>query len=289
MGDTSLPVVVGIDGTDASNRALRYAVAEARRRGVGLIIAHAISETQPIATPVALYNVDAFTEVSRRLVDDAERTVHDLEPELRVETVVKAGSRAGVLAAVGEQASLIVVGHRHRSLASRIMTHSTATGVAARAHCAVTIVPETWAAPEREGHLVVGVDEAAAEHDALEVAFDEAGRRRARLVVLHAWRLPTAYDETVVSQVAVEDWQADAAGQMREALAPLLAAHPDVEVEFDVRHEHPAYALAKASKDADAVVVGRHAHRGPAGTGLGATVRTLIRESLCPVVVAPRR
>lgn len=288
MVDTSLPVVVGIDGTDASNRALRYAVGEARRHGVGLTLVHAISETQPIATPVALYNVEAFEKVSQRLVAEAEREVRELEPGLKVRTVVTPGPRARVLAEAGQQASMIVVGHRIRSLASRVLTHSTATGLAARAHLPVVVVPEAWTEPERPGLVVVGVDEAVADHDALAVAFEEAAARRSKLVVLHAWRLPTAYDELLVSQVAVEDWQADAAGRLRESLAPLLAEHPDVEVEFDVRHEHPAYALAKASKDADAVVVGRRAHHGPAGTGLGSTVRTLIHESLCPVIVAPR-
>lgn len=289
MVTTSLPVVVGVDGDAQSDRALRYAVAEAHRHGAGITVVHAINETQPIATPVALYNVDAFGDVARRLVTDAEKVVHELDPELSVRTVVEPGPCADVLARVGDHASAIVVGHRDRSLVSRILTHSVATGVAARAHSPVVVVREGWEEPQEPGPVVVGVDEATTEHDALEVAFAEAERRGRRLVVLHAWRLPTAYDAQLVSQVAVEEWRAEAVDRLSSALAPLRKEHADVEVEVDARHEHPASALVKASVGADLVVVGRRGHAAPFGHHLGSTGRALIREAACPVMVAPQR
>ncbi len=289
MAITSLPVVVGVDGDAQSDRALDYAVGEARRRGAGITIVHVITETQPIATPVALYNVDAFGAVARRLVADAEQTVHALDPDLQVRTVVEPGPGSAVLATVGEGASAIVVGHRHRSLVSRILTHSIATGLAARAHAPVISVPQGWEEPRQPRPVLVGVDEATAEHDALRAAFVEAELRDVGLVVLHAWRLPTAYDAAIVSQVAVEEWRSDAAEQLRSALAPLCEEHPQVGVEVLVRHEHPAPALVKASRDADLVVVGRRGHGAPFGHHLGSTGRALIREAACPVMVAPQR
>lgn len=289
MVTTSLPVVVGVDGDAQSDRALRYAVAEAHRHGAGITVVHAITETQPIATPVALYNVGAFADVARRLVADAEKVVHELDPHLPVRTVVEGGACADVLARVGDRATVIVVGHRDRSLVSRILTHSVATGVAARAQSPVVVVPEEWQEPDRAAPVVVGVDEATAEHDALEVAFVEAEHRSRRLVVLHAWRLPTAYDAQLVSQVAVEEWRSEVVDRLSDALAPLREEHPDVEVEVDARHEHPASALAKASAGADLVVVGRRGHRAPFGHHLGSTGRALIREAACPVLIAPQR
>lgn len=289
MVTTSLPVVVGVDGDEHSARALRYAVSEAHRHRAGITIVHAINETQPIATPVALYNADAFSEVARRLVADAEKAVHELDPDLHVRTVVEPGSCAAVLATVGENASAIVVGHRDRSLVSRILTHSIATGVAARAHSPVVSVPQGWEEPQQPRPVVVGVDEATSEHDALVVAFAQAERRNTALVVLHAWRLPTAYDETIVSQVAVEEWRADAVDQLSTALASMREEHPGVEVEVAVRHEHPASALVKASHGSDLVVVGRRGHGAPFGHHLGSTGRALIREAACPVMIAPQR
>ncbi len=103
--DTSLPIVVGVDGSEQSDRAVRYAVIEARRRGCGITLVHAIHETAPMAAMLPLYSIEAFTEVGRRLVEDAEKLAHDLDPDVDVGTSVKAGSRVGVLVDAGEKAS----------------------------------------------------------------------------------------------------------------------------------------------------------------------------------------
>ncbi|HEX6248866.1 MAG TPA: universal stress protein [Nocardioidaceae bacterium] len=286
--ESDLPVVVGVDGSDQSDRAVRYAVAEARRRGVGITLVHAVHETAPMAAMLPLYSVEAFAEVGRRLVHDAERMAKDLDPGVEIATSVKGGSRVGVLVEAGEHASAIVLGHRSRSLAGRVLTSSTTTGVAARAHCPVVCVPDTWAAGGERGRVVVGIDESDASHDALHLAFHEARRRGARLVVLHAWKLPTAYDDISYSQVAVEDWLATATEEMEKTLAPFREVYPDVDVEVDLRHEFAGPALLSATEEADLIVVGRRGHGAPLGIYLGSLARMLIREGKCPVVVAPQ-
>src|SRR5512134_3754662 len=120
--DTGLPVVVGIDGSEQSDRALRYAVEEARRRGVGITLVHAVHETAPMAAMLPLYSVESFAEVGRRLVGDAERLALEIHPDVEVGTSVKGGSRVGVLVDAGKHASQIVLGHRSRSLAGRVLT-----------------------------------------------------------------------------------------------------------------------------------------------------------------------
>lgn len=286
--DTNLPVVVGVDGSEQSDRAVRYAVTEARRRGAGITLVHAVYETAPMAAMLPLYSVEAFTEVGRRLVDDAQKNVHDLDPTIEVQTSVRPGSRVGVLVDAAEHASLVVLGHRTRSLAGRVLTSSTTTGVAARAHCPVVSVPESWAEGGELGRVVVGVDESDASHDALAVAFHEAMRRNAKLVVLHAWRLPTAYDDISYSHTAVEDWLGTAREEMAKTLEPFREVHPDVEVETDLRHEFVGPALIDAAANADLMVVGRRGHGAPLGIYLGSLARMLIREGKCPVEVVPQ-
>lgn len=288
LKESDLPVVVGVDGSEQSDRAVRYAVAEARRRGVGVTFVHAVHETAPMAAMLPLYNVEAFAEVGHRLVGDAERLARTLDPDLEIAKSVKGGSRVGVLVEAGEHASAIVLGHRSRSLAGRVLTSSTTTGVAARAHCPVLSVPDSWAAGGERGRVVVGVDESDAAHDALHLAFHEARRRGARLVVLHAWKLPTAYDDISYSQVAVEDWLASAREEMDKTLAPFREVYPEVEVEVDLRHEFAGPALLSATEDADVIVVGRRGHGAPLGIYLGSLARMLIREGKCPVLVAPQ-
>jgi nucleotide-binding universal stress UspA family protein len=286
--ETNLPVVVGVDGSEQSDRAVQFAVAEARRRETGMTLVHAVHETAPMAAMLPLYSVEAFAEVGRRLVGDAERLVLDLDPSMEVATSVKGGSRVGVIVDAAEHASVVVLGHRSRSLSGRILSHSTSSGVAARAHCPVVSVPDTWAPGGEHGRIVVGIDESAASHDALDLAFGEARRRKARLVVLHAWRLPTAYDDISYSRLAVDEWMDEAAAEMEKTLAPFREVYPEVEVEIALRHEYAGPALVAASEDADLIVVGRRGHGAPLGVYLGSLARLLIREGRCPVEVAPQ-
>lgn len=286
--DTRLPIVVGVDGSEHSDRAVRYAVVEARRRGCGLLLVHAIHETAPMAAMLPLYSIEAFTDVARRLVEDAERLALDVDPDVDVSTSVKAGSRTGVLVEAAENASLVVLGHRSRTFAGRIVTSSTTTGTAARAHCPVVSVPDTWVPGEERGRIVVGVDESDASHDALDVAFREARLREARLIALHAWRLPAAYDDVSFSQVSVDDWMAAARDLMEKTLEPFREVYPDVEVEIVLRHEFIGPALVAATETADLMVVGRRGHGAPLGVYLGSLARMLIREGRCPVEIAPQ-
>jgi len=286
--ETGLPVVVGVDGSEQSDRAVHYAAEEARRRGVGMTLVHAVHETAPMAAMLPLYSVESFAEVGRRIVGDAERLALGLQPDVEIGTSVKGGSRVGVLVDAGEHASLIVIGHRSRSLTGRVLTSSTTTGVAARAHCPVVSVPDTWVPGAQHGRVVVGVDESGASHDALDLAFREARSRGARLVVMHAWRLPTAYDDISYSRVAVEEWMGEAREEMEKTLAPFRDAYKDVEVEIDLRHEYAGPALAESTEGADLLVVGRRGHGAPMGVYLGSLARMLIREGKCPVEIAPQ-
>jgi nucleotide-binding universal stress UspA family protein len=285
---TTGPIVVGIDGTEHSDRAVRYAVAEARRRQAPLTLVNAVHETAPMAAMLPLYSVEAFVEVGQRLVDDAEKLARDIDPTVEVGTSVKGGSRVGVLVDAGEHASLIVLGHRSRHGAGRVLASSTTSGVAARSHCPVVSVPDSWTGEDTLGRVVVGVDESEASHDALSVAFAEARRRAATLVVLHAWRLPSAYDDIAWSRGEVEDWMRTAGEEMDKTLAPFRDAFPDVAVEVDLRHEYAGPAMLSATEGADLIVVGRRGHGSPFGIYLGSLARMLIREGRCPVEVAPQ-
>lgn len=283
-----LPVVVGVDGSEQSDRAVRYAVAEARRRGSGITLVHAVHETAPMAAMLPLYSMESLTEVGQRLVDDAERLALDLDPHVDVGTSVKSGGRVGVLVEAGEHASQIVLGHRSRSLASRVLTSSTTTGVAARAHCPVVSVPDCWIPGTDYGRVVAGIDESNASHDAVSLAFGEARRRNAQLVILHAWRLPTAYDDISYSRISADDWMASAREEMEKTLAPFREVYPEVDVDIDLRHEYAGPALAAATEGADLIVVGRRGHGAPMGIYLGSLARMLIREGRCPVEIAPQ-
>lgn len=286
--DLQHPVVVGVDGTDQSSRAVRFGVQEAKRHGCGVLLVHAIHETTPMAPMLPLISVETLAEVGDRIVADAKKLVLDInDNEVPVQTLVRPGSRTQVLCEAGENARMIVLGHRDRSLLGRVFTQATTTGVGARAHCPVVSVPATWTAGHDYGRIVIGLDGSAPSKDALALAFQAAADREAKLTVLHAWKLPSGYDDIIASRVMVDDWMKHAGEQMENIVAPWRELYPDVEVEIDLRHQYPAHALVGATEGADLVVVGRRGHGAPLGVYLGSLARTLIREARCPVEIAP--
>lgn len=289
VSDRDLPIVVGVERGEHSDRAVRYAVVEARRRGCGLLLVHAVHATLPMAAMLAQDSIETFTAVGQRLVDEAARIAHELDPELDVRTRVQVGHGAGVLVDAGEEAQLIVLGHRSRTFAGVVLASATTTGTAARAHCPVISVPDTWSPDREHGRIVVGLDESDPSHEALDVAFHEARLRRARLTVLHAWRLHDAYAEIAAPPEAEDGWMAEARNLVEKTLEPFREVYPDVEVEIVLRHEFAAPALAEATETADLIVVGRRGHGAPLGVYLGSLARMLVREGRCPVEIAPQR
>jgi nucleotide-binding universal stress UspA family protein len=73
------------------------------------------------------------------------------------------------------------------------------------------------------------------------------------------------------------------------ALGEVGAPGSGVPVEVHVRRARPAEALIAASRDADLLVLGRHATTAPAGSHLGPVARSVVREACCPVLLTRPR
>ena len=281
------PIVVGVDGTEESQVAVRFAALEARRNGCGLRLVHAMPETVPMAPMLPLISVETLDQVGHRIVNGAKQLAYDVvDGDLQVEGVVRPGSRVRVVLAAAEDARMVVLGRRDRSLLGRVFTGSTCAGVAPRSRCPVVSVPNGWAPEDPSGPVVVGVKDARSSRDALAAGFALAAQRGTRLVVLHAWKLPSGYDDIVVSRDAVDEWIASAKTMVEDLLDDWRGSYPEVNVEIDLRHEYPAPALVAASERAGLLVLGRHGQHTPWGMRLGSKAHALLRESRCPVLIA---
>lgn len=283
------PIVVGVDGSEQGLHAVQFAVDEARRSGCGVRLVHALPEVAATSPAVPLAAYEILDDVAQQVMQRAEETARARGGgHVRLEKVVRTGTRVHVLVEASEGARLVVMGHRERSQRERAMTASTSTGVAARAHCPAVCIPSTWRGPELQGRVVVGIEDPAQADELLSRAFAVASGRRSRLRVLHAWRLQRPYDDVMVGESEVSDWAAQVTGLLEASTADLRSAFPEVEVEIDVRHLDPASALMAASDEADLLLLGRRRHTAPRGQ-LGPTARALIRESRCPVEITAER
>jgi nucleotide-binding universal stress UspA family protein len=140
-------VLVGVDGSPESGAALKYAVAEAGRRGARLrVVATYFPEyavhgrTQPLTASETGIEVDIEAQ-TRRMVEEA--LVDDAAPP--VDIVVAAGPAAGVLIDKSGEVDVLVLGHRGRGGFASMLLGSVSLQCVLHAHCPVIVVRPTGA------------------------------------------------------------------------------------------------------------------------------------------------
>jgi nucleotide-binding universal stress UspA family protein len=105
-------IVVGIDASEHAERALKWALDEARLRGADLELVHAVHQPDIAAMPAVLPmpTHEQLVDAGNQLVDEALAKV-DTEG-VSVTRDVRSGGAAGVLCARAQDAELVVVGAR---------------------------------------------------------------------------------------------------------------------------------------------------------------------------------
>jgi nucleotide-binding universal stress UspA family protein len=278
-------VVVGVDGSERGYAGVRYAVQEASWWGVPLDIVNVVPGYLPVG-PLLMLPDGSLQAFSGSVIEHAAELAHEMAPELEVVTHIKAGGRVHELAEFAREARVLVVGARHLTVAEHIWTGATVTGVVSRSVCPVVVVPPTWEPSEPRGRVVVGYKSPQHCVELFDEAFSLADQRGAELVVLHAWKLPSAYDDLVAARVQAESWNAEEAARIETQLADCREAYPRVPARVEVVHERPVRALVEASRSADRLVLVKPAHGGYFHH-LGSTARGVLRMSTCPVEVVP--
>ncbi|OLT01363.1 hypothetical protein BJF90_32455 [Pseudonocardia sp. CNS-004] len=220
-----LGVVVGVDGSRIGLDAVRWAVAEARLRGLPLQILH--------AAPYAAGST-AGTHRARDILARAFTVAHRADPALPVTTHHTERTASPSLLDAAQRAQLLVIGMGGGERPEEVLIGSVALDVSGRSPCPVAVV-RGGHRPAPAAPVLVGVDDPAIDAAALTVAFDDAHRHRGRVVVLHA-------GHAVPFGLA--------------ALAPWTARFPDVPVELTVEPGSPVPALLAAAVDARLVVLG---------------------------------
>ncbi|KUI20523.1 universal stress protein [Mycobacterium sp. GA-1285] len=131
------PVLVGIDGSPASEEATALAFDEASRRGVGLSAMHAWSDASfpSIGSDWERYEDGGHRVLAERLAGWQERY-----PDVRVQRMIVSDDPARRLVEASSEAQLVVVGSRGRGGFSNLVLGSVATKVAQSAKAPVIVV-----------------------------------------------------------------------------------------------------------------------------------------------------
>lgn len=292
MASRAPRVIVGVDGTEGSVEALRWAAHEAARRSWHL---HVMTCAElPVSVEAGLSGFGAIDgAIVRRTVTECEAVnaraveaarVFGLGIEVSGDTVL--GSPANALAASPHMEDLLVVGAASRPGRMADVLGSVASLVAHRSHSPVAVV---------HGHdhdasirrIVVGVDGSVGSDAALDWAIEEALICEADLVLVHGWVYPYQGPRTGVTEPR-DEMRLDA---MRTLEASALRAHglaPSLRCHPIISEQSPANAIVASAIDADLVVVGTRGHGGFTSLVLGSVSRTVLQHSPVPVVVVPQ-
>jgi nucleotide-binding universal stress UspA family protein len=142
----SKAIVVGVDGSDASDEALRWAAEEARLRSAPLVAVYAWSfiPPQPLGDPgmlaVPAGQLDAESASAREALAEAVGTALGADPGVEVEQKLVEGDPGEVLVAESEAAELLVVGSHGRSGLKAALLGSVSRHVVSHAACPVVVV-----------------------------------------------------------------------------------------------------------------------------------------------------
>jgi len=149
-------ILVAVDGSDYSKRAMGYAVELAEKFGSTITLIHVYSTvipmipvadaltsptvTAPASAAVAAKIAEDAKKLGDRILEDAERVVK--ERGIPVEMVLKEGDVVKEIVAEAQKGgfNLIVIGHRGMSRLSELFLGSVSEGVGHKAPCPVMIV-----------------------------------------------------------------------------------------------------------------------------------------------------
>jgi nucleotide-binding universal stress UspA family protein len=133
-------IIVGVDGSRDAQRAMDWAIEEALRHDMKLVLVHGVEIGAAAAIPYGSgLVIEQLQEAGRLVLDEAIdiARARGVEAETRMEI----GSSAHALIEASRDADLLVVGSRGHGGFAGLLLGSVSTACVHHAHCPVVVVP----------------------------------------------------------------------------------------------------------------------------------------------------
>ncbi len=277
------PVVVGVDGTGRSLRALLWAAQDAALRHRPLHIVHALPRYEMDVPLFPPGRFELAEQRGREIVDEAIMVASSAHPKLVVTSDQPMQSPALAMLDAGREAQTLVLGAKGEDVGNMLLG-STALQVVGHAVCPTVVVPHLSSGHRR---VAVGTDGSRASIAAIEYAFEAAALRGAAVEVVSALGLPQGWPKHLLWPLPQDDDEVKARRIEVERQVEVVARGRagEVDMAFRVHHAEPLETLTKASHHADLLVLGSRGHGGFHGLALGSVTHRMLHLADCPVVV----
>lgn len=288
-------VLVAVDLSGSSLAALESARALATDRGAQLAVVHVYGhygDAQPFFAQAQGPSMVDQLELERIARDALERELANLQGYEDVERFFEVGAPYAEIVRRAEawNADLIVVGSHGKTGVSRALLGSVAEQVVRTAHCSVLVSR----AAHRSGVVMAATDLSEPSLPALKAAAEEARRRGAKLVVVHALESSLATYGAPVAALFGSTVSVPTPDDRKQVREWLTSAIGDAMRGFGAEGEAlvfeggvvPSVVGAVEERRADLLVVGTRGRTGISRLLLGSVAEKLVRLVDCSVLVA---
>ena len=274
-GTGSQLVAVGIDGTEATIKAARYAAEVAGQRGWDLMVVHSY-EAEGSGSVLMAGESSTSVQAAELLVDEV-LSVLGVGSNTRVHRMITPSSPADALCQVSRYVSLLVLGQRRVNPADPLLAGRVGAAVAAGARCPVVAVPAGWSPESSSGRpVVVALDGEDPSEVALRLACEEAG----------------SLGTGVLAMLGVQGhgdgpFTAEEPASLGVLLAKVRLDHPSVEVRTVIFNGAVRTGTFEAPVAAAQVVVSRPPPDRAGESWSRLLASAVVAESFCPVLITP--
>lgn len=299
---TTGPVVVGVDGSEQSERALLWAANYARAVDAELLVVLARVHPVPVTTvgpqpvwpwPITHSRDEQGVEQTRHfLIQAVDAVLGDVDTDRRV--LVEDGESARVLIDVAqrEAAQLVVTGRRGIGGFRRLLLGSVSDEVARYSPCPVAVVSKPDTNRDFAQIVAVGVDGSQPAQLAVAWAADFAMKAGHQLLILHAWDRPQTPPDSLAALFPTIDDNSDVLARVAQAvvdevISRVRITHPGLDVTGRVLTGYPSAVLGEAAEENNVavLVVGTRGLGGFGSMMLGSVADQLLHHGRRPIVV----
>lgn len=290
-GDKS--VLVGVDGSEGSRRALEWTLNKADRFGeVRTLTAYRVG---PFGDGFGGYvGGPSSLEIYRDAAEQRLRDVLNATDPALIASALIVESRAGsALVDAARHASLLVVGNKGRGALIETLLGSVGSYCVKHASVPVAVIAGDVPSDRKIRKALVAVDGSENSLAALRWAFDHV-EPEAALTVLGVYNPVASSFEGYVPPLdllekqtlsVVEDSIADLLSSSRQPGDPQASVGPSIEIE--IQAGDPRAVIRELARSCDLLVLGARGHRGIGHLLLGSVTSSLIHHPTVPTVVVP--